>query len=107
MASFKQKPKSTIKQRKAPKMSYVWFWMHCLAVYATKSVKDQFTETCSLPSRDLTKGAKIVFKLLFLTYGHVLRKKTKSTIKQRGTSEKPNICFWVHWLADDAQRSVY
>ena len=31
-----------------------------LAVYAPKSVKDQFTETCRLTPRDPTEGAKII-----------------------------------------------
>ena len=30
-ASFNRKPKSTIKRRKIAKMTYILFWVHCLA----------------------------------------------------------------------------
>ena len=48
-------------------MSYIGFWLHWLAEHAPKSAICQFTKVTGLTVRNPREGAKIIFKILFLS----------------------------------------
>ena len=48
-------------------MSYIGFWVHWLAEHAPKSVICQFIKVAGLTVRNPREGAKIIFKILFLS----------------------------------------
>ena len=77
------------KRKKTPKMSEIWFWVHYLAEYAPKSVKDQFTKLSWLTLRHLREEVKIISKLLFVTQRLVLRKNQRLIL----TKARPKICL--------------
>ena len=56
-------------------MTYIWFWVHSLGEDAPKS---RFTKFFRLTGRDPRAGAKIIFKLLFVTQRRVLRKNQRA-----------------------------
>ena len=70
----KKNPKSTMPQRKLAKMTYVLAWMHWLAEQGPKFGKYWFSKFVWQTVRDHRKGAKIIFKLLFLSRGRVKKK---------------------------------
>ena len=91
--SFKKKPRRTIKQRKAARMSYIWFREHWLAEHAPKSVKYRFSKFGRLTATDHTEGAKIILNLFFQSPRGVLIK------HQRALSNTEN---WWKWLIFDS-----
>ena len=74
-ASFNKKPNSSTPQWTVAKMTYIWFWVHWLAERTPKSGQYKFTNSCRLTGGDTKEGAKIVLKLLILTWRPVLGKK--------------------------------
>ena len=72
--SFHKKPKSTIKERKTAKMTYIWFSVHSLAGHAPKSPKYKIIKFGRLTARNLSEVAKIILKWRFLTQMRVLIK---------------------------------
>ena len=74
-ASFNKKPSSSTQQWIVAKMTHIWFWVHWLAEHTPKSGQYKFTKSCRLTGKDPKKGAKIVLKLLILTWRPVLGKK--------------------------------
>ena len=48
-------------------MSYIGLWVHWLAEYTPKSAICQFTKVAGLTVRNPREGAKIIFKILFLS----------------------------------------
>ena len=48
-------------------MSYIGFWVHWLTEHAPKSVICQFIKVAGLTVRNPREGAKIIFKILFLS----------------------------------------
>ena len=103
-ASFNKKPNSSTPQWTVAKMTYIWFWVHWLAEHTPKSGQYKFTNSCRLTGGDTKEGAKIVLKLLILTWRPVLGKIGR-TIKQGKTARKPYIWFWAHWLEEHAPKS--
>ena len=79
---FKQKPKSIVKQGKTLEKPNIWFWVHCLAKHAPKSAKDQFTKLCRLISGAIREGAKINFKIPYLTWRQVLTNNQRALLKR-------------------------
>ena len=79
-------------------MSYVWVWVSWLAERNPKSGKYRLTRFVWLTVRDHRKGAKIILKLLFLSWQRVLIK-TKELYPTKKICEN-YILLWVHWLAD-------
>lgn len=97
-ASFKQKPKSTTKQRRTAKISWIWFCVHCLEVHTPKSIRDQFTKLCWMTSAAKRKN---VLTLLFLSYSWYAqyfktRENWKNTLNlilgALADIERPKIC---------------
>ena len=56
-------------------MTYIWFWVYSLGEDAPKS---RFTKFFRLTGGDPRAGAKIIFKLLFVTQRRVLRKNQRA-----------------------------
>ena len=54
---------------------------------------------------DPKKGAKIILKLLIVTWRPALRK-NQGGPSNRKTTRMLYIRFWVHWLAEHAPKSV-
>ena len=105
-ASFKKKPRTTIKQSKTKAMPYIWFWVHWLAEHAPKFVQYQFNKLGLLTTRDPQEGEKIIWKFVFLSRKQVITKKTNNTMKKRKRAKTSYVWFWVHRLAEHAPRSV-
>ena len=104
-ASFRKKPRRTIKQRKTARMPYIWFWVHWLREHSPTSGKYQFTKNGRL-ARDPKEGAKIILKFLFVTWKWAFQKKAKSNTERRKKAKKSYIWFWVHWLPEHAPTSA-
>ena len=64
-----------------------------------------FTKSARLSGRDPSEGVKITFNLHFLTWTQVLRKNQRGLLNRK-TARMFYIWFWVHWLAEQAQKSV-
>ena len=79
--------------------------MQWLAEHAPKSQKYYFTEFWRLTARNISEGAKIILKLLFLTQRRVLRK-NQGRLSNRKAARMSYICFWMHWLAERAPKSA-
>ena len=62
-------------------MSEIQFWVPWLEDKSPKSVEDWSAKHCKLTKKDLNEEGKHILKLLFLTWGQVLREKqmTKKT----------------------------
>ena len=86
-ASFEKKPRRAVNQRKTAWLSFIWFCVHWLAEHAPKSVKYRFTKLAWLTPRDTKKGAKIIFRLPFLTWRWVLRKNQRRLLKREKLRE--------------------
>ena len=74
--------------------------MYWLAEHAPKSSKYQFIKLAGVTVGNLTEGAKIILKLLFLTSMVNCSKKPKSTIQYRKWAKMTYIRFWMHWLSE-------
>ena len=85
-----KKLKSTIKERKTVKMTYISFWVHWLTEHAPKSAKYQFTKFGRLTVRGPKARAKPfegeILRLLFLTRRRVFRK-TKEDYQTKKNDE--------------------
>ena len=86
-ASFKKKPRTTIKQSKTKTMPYIWFWVHWLAEHAPKFVQYQFNKLGLLTTRDPQEGEKIIWKFVFLSRKQVITKKKKQHYEKKKKSQ--------------------